>query len=211
MPDSRLFYIHDPMCSWCYAFSASWVVLQKELPANIQIIYLLGGLAPETTEPMQVDLQNKIQQTWHRIEETVPGVKLNYDFWLLNTPFRSTYPACRAILAAKKQGNEFETKILQAIQVAYYQKAKNPSLQAVLQVCASEVGLDAVAFKKNLASADVESELQHEIQQARSMGVNSFPSLRLLHNGVQFSITVDYLNHLTMIDEITNIIETYHN
>jgi len=206
MPDTRLFYVHDPMCSWCYAFSASLAALQQDLPSNIQMIYLLGGLAADTTEPMPVNLQNTIQQAWHRIENTVPSIRFNYDFWKFNTPLRSTYPACRALLASRKQGAEFEFKLLQAIQNAYYQKARNPSLQVTLQECAAETGLDTVEFIKDLNSLAIDNELQGEIQLARSMGVASYPSLRLLHHEEQIAVTIDYLNHRTMIDQIIGIL-----
>ena len=206
MPDTRLLYVHDPMCSWCYAFSASLAALQQDLPSDIQMIYLLGGLAADTTEPMPVNLQNTIQQAWHRIENTVPSILFNYDFWIFNTPLRSTYPACRALLASRKQGAEFELKLLQAIQNAYYQKARNPSLQVTLQECAAETGLDTVEFIKDLNSLAIDNELQGEIQLARSMGVTSYPSLRLLHHEEQIAVTIDYLNHRTMIDQIIGIL-----
>ena len=204
---TRLFYIYDPMCSWCYAFSQSWAALQKDLPDDIGIVYLLGGLAPDTTEPMPISMQKNIQQAWQRIEQTVPNVSFNWDFWSRNTPIRSTYPACRAILAARKQNAEAEPQMLQAIQTAYYQKAMNPSLTATLQECAREIGLDAELFKRDLTSPQIEQELQHEIQRARSMDVYSYPSLRLIHNHAVFPITVDYLNHQTMLDAINRIME----
>ncbi|MEQ1778267.1 MAG: hypothetical protein ABL863_06970 [Nitrosomonas sp.] len=50
------------MCSWCYAFSQSWDALQQELSANIQVVYLLGGLAPDSTEPMPLATQKMVQQ-----------------------------------------------------------------------------------------------------------------------------------------------------
>ena len=206
MTDTRLFYIHDPMCSWCYAFSSRLSSLQKTLPPNIRMINLLGGLAPDTKEPMPVSLQSSIQQAWQQIEKTVPNIQFNYDFWLLNTPFRSTYPACRAILAARIQGAEFEAKILHAIQTAYYQKAGNPSLQVTLEECAVNVGLDPAEFIKDLISAAIEKELQEEIQLARSMSVFSYPSLRLMHNEELFSINVDYLAHQSMLNKITDIL-----
>lgn len=206
MTETRLYYIHDPMCSWCYAFSSSLYALQTNMPTTIRIIYLLGGLAPDTSEPMPAGLQNTIQQVWQQIEKTVPSIRFNYDFWLLNTPYRSTYPACRAILAAKKQGIEFEAKIVLAIQTAYYQKAKNPSLHVTLEECAAEVGLDTVEFIKDLLSPAIDSQLQEEIQLTRSMGVCSYPSLRLLHNKELFSISINYLNHRAMINEITDIL-----
>lgn len=206
MSDTRLFYIHDPMCSWCYAFNSSLSAMRKELPSNIRIINVLGGLAADTTEPMPLDLQNAIQQAWQRIEQTIPSIRFNFDFWSLNTPLRSTYPACRAVLAARLQGIEFEPKILQAIQSAYYQKAMNPSLQITLETCAAEIRLDTAKFVKDLSSPAIENELKSEIQLARSMNVNSYPSLRLLHKDEQFSISVDYLNHRTMMKEIANIL-----
>lgn len=91
--NATLFYIHDPMCSWCYAFEASFCALQKTLPASVRVIKLVGGLAPDTIETMPDELQKSIQQTWRRIEQTVPNIQFNYDFWTINTPVRSTHPA----------------------------------------------------------------------------------------------------------------------
>ena len=202
-----LFYVHDPMCSWCYAFDFSLTALQKKLPDFIRIKKIIGGLAPDTTQPMPVELQQNIQQTWRRIEQTVPNMLFNYDFWTINIPVRSTYPACRAILAARQQGAEFEDKMIGAIQTAYYQKAKNPSLTSTLLQCALEIGLAEDKFAHDLASDEIEMELQNEIGTARSLSVISYPSLLLKHAGRLFPVSVDYLDHETMIREIASILE----
>jgi putative protein-disulfide isomerase len=202
-----LFYVHDPMCSWCYAFDFSLTALQKKLPDVIRIKKIIGGLAPDTTQPMPVELQQNIQQTWRRIEQTVPNMLFNYDFWTINIPIRSTYPACRAILAARQQGADFEDKMIGAIQTAYYQKAKNPSLTSTLVQCALEVGLAVDKFAHDLASDEIEMELQNEIGTARSLSVISYPSLLLEHGGRLFPVSVDYLDHETMISQIASILE----
>jgi putative protein-disulfide isomerase len=204
---TTLFYIHDPMCSWCYAFDSSLNALQKELPEFIRIKKIVGGLAPDTTQPMPVELQQNIQQTWRRIEKTVPNMQFNYDFWIINSPVRSTYPACRAILAARQQGADFEDKMIGAIQIAYYQKAKNPSLQSTLLHCALEVGLAVVKYANDLNSNEIEKELQNEIRIARRLGVISYPSLLLEHNGRLFPVTIDYFDHETIIREIVSILD----
>ncbi len=204
---TTLFYIHDPMCSWCYAFDSRLPALQKELPDFIKLKKIIGGLAPDTTIPMPVELQQNIQQTWRRIEQTVPTIQFNYDFWIINTPVRSTYPACRAILAARQQGADFEDKMICAIQTAYYQKAKNPSLQSALLDCALEVGLDVDRFANGLASDEIELELQNEISTARSLGVSSYPSLQLEDNGRIYPVSVDYLDHDSMVSEIMSILD----
>jgi putative protein-disulfide isomerase len=197
------------MCSWCYAFNSSLTQLHKNLPTSVRIQYLLGGLAADTTEPMPIGLQETIQKIWRQIENTIPNIQFNYDFWKLNIPFRSTFPACRAILAARKQDSRFETKIIHAIQKAYYQHAKNPSLQTTLQECAIEAEVNSIKFIKDLGSIGIEDELQSEIKLTRSLGIRSCPSLCLLYNEQQFLITIDYLNHQTMIDKINNILENF--
>ncbi|MDO8828237.1 MAG: DsbA family protein [Methylophaga sp.] len=194
------------MCSWCYAFSASLQALQRDLPPGIVFDYVLGGLAPDTTTPMPMEMQQALQQTWRRIETTVPGVRFNFDFWTASTPVRSTYPACRALLAARQQGPDCETRLLRAIQSAYYQQARNPSLLDTLEQCAAEVGLDTVAFGRALRSPAIAQALQHDIQSSRGMGVTAYPSLRLLHEGQQSAITVDYFTPQTMLEQIADLL-----
>ncbi len=205
-PTTILYYVHDPMCSWCYAFGKSWRALQRNLPVGVEVVYVLGGLAPDTIEPMPASLRETIQQAWRRIEQTVPGVHFNWEFLSKNIPMRSTYPACRAVLAAKQQHTESEPEMVEAIQTAYYQHAMNPSLAATLQVCAGEAGLDIQAFNKDVISPGIEHALQRDIQFARSMNVYTYPSLRLVHKGAMFPIVVDYREHRTMLTEIERIL-----
>ena len=49
-------------------------------------------------------------------------------------------------------------------------------------------------------------KLQNEIRIARKLGVISYPSLLLEHNGCLFPVSVDYLDHETMIREIVSIL-----
>lgn len=95
--------------------------------------------------------------------------------------------------------------MIRAIQTAYYQQAKNPSLAETLHACAHEIGLDVSTFIEDLKSSAIENELQQQIQQARSMDVHSYPSLRLVNNNTVFPIAIDYLNHQTMLDAIKTI------
>ncbi|MCP5275553.1 MAG: DsbA family protein [Burkholderiales bacterium] len=194
------------MCSWCYAFNKSWLSLQQELSENVQVIYVLGGLAPDSSEPMPEGMRAMIQHTWQKIENVIPGVHFNYDFWTENTPIRSTYPACRAILAARKQNPESGRDMLQAIQKAYYQNAKNPSLSKTLCDCAEAIGIDRALFATDLTSDGIESVLKQELKIATKLYAFSFPSLRLVHEGKLYSITVDYLDHQKMLDEINTVV-----
>lgn len=205
MLPSRLFYIYDPMCSWCYAFEASWRRLQSRLPERVQVTYVLGGLAPDTNEPMPEDLRVMIQQTWQEIEKTVPGVYFNYAFWTSNTPVRSTYPACRAILAARKQRTAAGIDMRREIQKAYYLNALNPSRSETLIQCAREIGLDVALFAADLAGADIQAALEDELRLASTLNAFAFPSLRFQYREKLYSIHVDYSDDEKMLNEIATI------
>lgn len=206
MTEPCLYYIHDPMCSWCYAFGQSWLALQQHLPKQVAVTCLTGGLAPDTMAPMPLETQKMVQDAWARIEHTVPGIRFNWEFWSCNTPIRSTYPACRAVLAAKKQRDAAEEQMILAIQNAYYQQAKNPSLTETLLGCARAIGLDEKVFSEDLASTETEQQLQRTIAFVRQMNVNSYPSLRLDYQGKLFSIGVDYWHYRNMLNAIMRIL-----
>jgi putative protein-disulfide isomerase len=62
-------------------------------------------------------------------------------------------------------------------------------------------------FAHDLTSDVIDMELQNEIGTARSLSVISYPSLLLEHGGRLFPVSVDYLDHETMIREIASILE----
>jgi len=189
---SKLYYIHDPMCSWCWAFGETWQQIQTKLPTDIQVIRLLGGLAPDNDQPMPEETQQQVKQAWRQIEQRLPHKRFNFEFWDKNQPRRSTYPACRAVIAARQQGVEYGLLMTQAIQNGYYQQARNPSDDVTLIALAEELGLDKTQFVQQLNATETQHELQKEIQQSRQLKVSSFPSLVLQHNGEFWPVEIDY-------------------
>ena len=85
-----LYYVHDPMCSWCWAFVPTWTKIKEALGDRLEIRYLLGGLAPDSAQIMPKDMQNTISGYWKNIETRVPGTQFNYDFWTKCEPKRET-------------------------------------------------------------------------------------------------------------------------
>ncbi len=201
--DKVLYYVHDPMCSWCWAFNKTWADIQAQLPAIIDVRYVMGGLAPDSDQPMPEKLKEIISSGWYRIQERVPGTQFNHDYWTVCQPRRSTYPASRAILAAKQLDNASEKPMLLAIQQAYYLQAKNPSDDDVLIDCAKSLGLNGSAFAELLNSPAIRQQLLAEIKFARSMGVNSFPSLVLEQAGDYKVLNYDYNDPRVFLSQVS--------
>jgi putative protein-disulfide isomerase len=170
-----LFYILDPMCSWCWAFRGSWRALMKDLSDRTRVHLVMGGLAPDCDEPMPEEMRQYLKKTWESIEQRT-GARFNFEFWERNTPRRSTYPACRAVLAAARQKRSAKYQMVEAIQHAYYQEARNPSDRSTLVALAAKLGLDPEQFERDLDSEDIEHELMENLNFVRSLGIQGFPA-----------------------------------
>ena len=202
MDDSQLYYLHDPMCSWCWGFSPTWNKVKEALEDKVKVTYLLGGLALDNDEDMTLQTQNYVQSNWRRIEEKIPGTKFNYDFWIKCKPRRSTYPACRAVISARIQNPDCETSMIRAIQKCYYLDAQNPSNEDVLVSLAIELGLDAEKFQLDLRSEKVNKMLLAEISLAKSLGMSRMPSLSLQTGRGLRAISIDFLDPDYIVGQI---------
>jgi len=205
----KLYYIHDPMCSWCWGYRPVWDSLYKSLPSTISVEYVVGGLAPDCDSPMPLEQQQMIENHWRTIEVKL-GTTFNYDFWQENTPRRSTYNACRAVIAAHKQGCQIA--MVDAIQRGYYLRALNPSDLNVLIGLAEELsqqqslGLDLAQFIIDINADETEAELVRQISLARQLTEQGFPSLVFEVNGVRHQITVDYHSEKQTLLDINRLV-----
>jgi len=200
------------MCSWCWGFRPVWLKLQSSLPESIKVEYVLGGLAPDSDKAMPMSMRAMLQNTWQKIQNEL-GTEFNFDYWEKNTPRRSTYPACRALIAAEQQASYIH--MLLAIQRAYYLRAMNPSDDVVLKQLANELSLDEKQFSQDLNSPKTQKILEQQVQLARDWLVPGYPSLILQKKlppsnkkDIQYKrypITLNYHDHQAMLERIQNV------
>lgn len=200
-----LYYVHDPMCSWCWAFRPVLQRLRSGLPQQVEFRALLGGLAPDTDDPMPESMQRYLQQTWRRIGQQVPGTEFNFEFWKSCLPRRNTHLACRAVIAARLQDPRSENPMILAIQQAYFLQALNPSDKSTLVDLARMLALDTVEFSRKMDAPETQAILLAEVGEARAMGVDSFPSLVLDRDGSRWRIPINYNDDSEMAELIARI------
>ncbi len=208
---ATLYYAHDPMCSWCWAFAPAFEALETSLSPvigdRLQIRKLLGGLAPDSDALMPESMQQFLQRTWATIQQRVPGTAFNFDFWTRCRPCRSTWPACRAVIAARAQGANRDTAMNQAIQQAYYLDARNPSERDTLIALAGEIDLDVPRFAADLDAPHTRAAHTVEMDLARHLGVRGFPGLILVDGDQAQEIRVDFYGPTAMQAQVTALVE----
>ena len=201
-----LYYVHDPMCSWCWGFRPTWTAIKSNLPESVEVKYLLGGLAPDSKETMPKSMQADIAGYWRRIQQHIPGTQFNFDFWEQCEPRRSTYPSCRAVIAARKQNTDIELSMIEAIQQAYYMEARNPSDDSTLIEIAESLGLDQKLFTTDLNAAETQQQLDAEMMMGQRLGAQGFPSMILAKDGQAQYLPLDYNNSENVINLIKKAI-----
>ena len=208
MTTATLVYVHDPMCSWCWGFRPVLQQLLQSLPGEVEVKRVLGGLAPDSNSPMSEEQQNYLQHTWRVIQEKIPGTEFNFNFWADCKPRRSTYPACRSVIAARQHGSEYDERMTYAIQKAYYLESKNPSDDSTLIGLAESLGLDPFGFSEDLHSPSTHLVLTEEINFTRQLGIQGFPGLILVVNETVTRIRVDYTDSESMLNSIRSVLSS---
>jgi len=178
----ELAYVADPMCSWCWGFASVLDAVRARLAPDVRLALLLGGLAPDSDEPMPEETRRYVQGAWRAVEART-GARFDWSFWERCAPRRSTWPACRAVLAAARQAADGGWGMFAAVQRAYYARARDPSDRAELVRLAGEQGLDAERFARELDSPEVVARLAADRARAAELGVRGFPTLLLVETG----------------------------
>ncbi len=191
----ELIYLTDPMCSWCWGFAATLDRLSEALLPSVELRYVLGGLAPDSDDPMPDATRRMVQNAWGAVAATT-GAEFNHDFWTECEPRRSTYPSCRAVLAAESLQPGLGPRMVRGIQHAYYLEARNPSNLDTLVGVATSLGLDPAQFLESIQSPAVEAELQKHIAERAHLGGTAdaagFPSLILRDGQRDVALTRGY-------------------
>lgn len=152
----------------------------REMAPETPVQIVLGGLAPDSSAPMEEAMRGYVQQAWHDVAQHCK-VDFNFDFWEQCQPRRSTYLACRAVIVARPYN--LESAMFDAIQRAYYQEARNPSDLEILADVAEQLDIPKPNFFAAMQAQETQGALEFDFQTRRSLGVQSFPSLGVLHQG----------------------------
>ncbi len=155
-------------------------MFNEQFATEVDLRYVMGGLARDSHEPMPADKRAYVREAWQQVALQT-GAQFNWDFWEKCQPRRSTYPSCRAVLAAAAQKADIGPAMFHRIQQAYYLQARNPSDETTLIELAAELQLDAKRFAVDLGSAAIEERLQDGFILRRRLQATAFPSLILAH------------------------------
>ena len=176
MAAPHLIYFSDPMCSWCYGFSPVIEDIRRTFGAALPIRIVMGGLRPGTEKPMTEEAKLEIADHWTHVHE---ATGLPFDGSGMSAPgfVYDTDPAARAVVVARRDGEEMAQAFLTRAQRAFYAEGRDVTTGAVLADLAEELGLDRDPFREAWASEDAKAETWRDYAISQRAGVTGFPTL----------------------------------
>jgi len=64
----KLYFVVDPMCSWCYGFAPSLRAVEPDLTPDVTLELVMGGLAPDSYVMMPRTMRAYVQGAWRAVE-----------------------------------------------------------------------------------------------------------------------------------------------
>jgi putative protein-disulfide isomerase len=197
-----LWYVADPMCSWCWGFAHVIEAVRDAYRDRLRVALLLGGLRPGTTEPVTEVFRAEILHHWQQVQ-TRTGQPFRFEGALPDGFVYDTEPASRAVVAAAELDAGQTYPMFKAIQQAFYAEGTDVTDPENLAHLAASLGLDAGAFRARLGADLTLQKTRTSFLRARQWGVRGFPSLVLQQGKARHLLSQGYLG----VDQLGSRIE----
>ncbi|SFO24495.1 DsbA family protein [Nitrosospira briensis] len=176
MSEKILWYVADPMCSWCWGFMPVIDRIRDEYGGGLKVELLLGGLRPGTKDSISAAQRQEILHHWHTVHRTT-GQPFRFEGAMPEGFVYDTEPASRGVIAVSLINPLAVFPFFKAVQSAFYVAQQNVTDPIVLSQLAANAGLDAQRFLRTFESEMARNLALAHFQKARQWGVRGFPSL----------------------------------
>lgn len=171
---TRLIYVGDPMCSWCWGFAPEIEALAEDLPVEV----VVGGLRPgPMAQPLEDRLADSLRHHWVEIAERT-GQPFDVEFlerrdgWVYDTE-----PAAIAVTLLRDMDESHTLDYFTDVQMAFYAEGRDVTDFDVLTELADGYDIDQEAFATALGGDEAKKLAWGDFSRARNWGISGFPTL----------------------------------
>ena len=189
---SRLLYVMDPMCSWCWGFApVIETLVEQAAAADVPLQIVVGGLR---RDQVAVDAAARVRYLgyWQAVNAST-GQLFDFERGLPEGMVYDTEPACRALVTARNLDAQSAWTLLKLIQQAFYTEGADVTQASVLVQLAEQAGIPRIEFAEAFDSQAMEDATAADFTWVQDLGIAGFPTLlaerdsqlALLTNGYQ--------------------------
>ena len=196
MTTTRLLYVTDPLCLWCYGISSIIEEFYQELPSELVTETINGGLFPGTKAKIcDKSFRDYLKNASLHVTK-LSGKEFSPLFWqLLATPgfAYDTEPSAKATVTMKKlAGEKSMMQFMHALQHAFFVEGKNVMQAEVLATLAKPFGISKQDFLDFYLSDECVNLTKQEYAEASQLGVQGFPAILYLYGRQGFNLAAGF-------------------
>jgi putative protein-disulfide isomerase len=208
---TKLIYIADPMCSWCYGFGPELTSLREGVP-ELRFEVVLGGLRAYNKELMDEALRTTLLSHWEKVAEK-SGLSFSEEAMSHKDFIYDTEPACRAVVTARMLAPEVALDVFQAIQHGFYadglDTTKSDVLAKISVAVFNKAGIDINAedFLATWSSEDAITTTNNDFLQTQRWGVTGFPTLVYERVGELYLVTSGFARTEVLVERLQTLVD----
>lgn len=179
--NTKIYYIMDTMCGWCYGFSDAITRIQEKYKEVYDFSILPGGMwVGNDAKIMNNSLGNYIKQHNVRIEQLTGkrfGEGFNKNILESTDIVLDSLPGAKAIVLVQKLKKDVAFSFLKSLQNAFFVEGKDMNdLQTYIKI-AESFNISKEEFTKEFQSEELTQETLKHFDMAASIGAVSFPTV----------------------------------
>ena len=188
----RVFFVADPMCSWCWGFAPVIRAIDGRLGGRASLRVVVGGLRVGTDRIMTEKDKAYVRHHWEEVAKTT-GQPFSFDFFDREGFVYDTGPACHAVVTVRSLDPPSALPYLEALHKAFYVDGRDTTDADTLAAVAESLGVDADAFRAVFAAPEVVEATNADFRLARTLGVTGFPTVVCVDEGGAYGyLTMGY-------------------
>lgn len=189
--DKEVIYVGDPMCSWCYGFTHVIGELRAKYGDRAKFSLVMGGLRPDGTHVVDQRYSDFLKGHWHEIAERT-GQPFSLSILSRTGWIYDTEKACRAVVTMRLMQPGSEWAYFVAAQTAFYRDNHDPNDPESFARLAQGCGIDGQGFLRSYLGDEARAATQDDFRWARSVGIDSFPTVALRDEHGLAALTIGY-------------------
>lgn len=201
-----LWYIADPMCSWCWGFAPTIEAIRQRYAGRLTIELILGGLRPGTKLPIANQQRQDILGHWHNVQR-MTGQPFQFEGAMPEGFIYDTEPASRGVVTVSTIAPQLTFPFFLAIQQAFYVNRIDVTKSENLLQLAVGLEINSEQFLQVFMSETTKQQTQANFSQAQQWGIDGFPSLVIQNNADVRLLVGGYCPAEKLYPQIDNLIE----
>ncbi|WP_278620584.1 DsbA family protein [Ectopseudomonas oleovorans] len=188
---SRLLYVMDPMCSWCWGFAPVVEALAEQAAVDgVPLQIVTGGLR---RDQLAINAAARVRYLgyWQAVNAST-GQLFDFERGLPEGLVYDTEPACRALVTARQLDAASAWTLLKLVQQAFYTEGADVTQASVLVQLAEQAGIPRIEFAEAFDSQAMQEATAADFTWVQDLGIAGFPTLLAERDGQLALLTNGY-------------------